>query len=405
MADEALTESLSGTGGVAAAAEVWVWVEVEDARPAEVSLELLGRARELADLLGTKVGAVVCGAGVTDLGPSLIAHGADTVYAADHPDLAAYLAQPYAHVLTGLIRVRKPQIVLYGATTAGRDLAPRIASALRTGLTADCTDLRIGGHHTRDRDYQDLLWQIRPAFGGNIIATIVCPDHRPQMATVREGVMRLPEPDEQRSGRVLLVPVTRAVELHEADVAETGDADQGDDGDRIGPLFLRPEDFTVALLERHKEAKRVDLKGARVIVSGGAGVGSADGFALIRELAETLGGVVGATRAAVDAGWVPREHQVGQTGTTVRPKLYIAAGISGSVQHRAGMDQSARILVINTDPLAPIFSVAHYGIVGDLFKVIPLMVAAYRRKGGAFAAQGADQGSRAAGGPAEGAAR
>ena len=371
MADEALTESLSGTGGVAAAAEVWVWVEVEDARPAEVSLELLGRARELADLLGTKVGAVVCGAGVTDLGPSLIAHGADTVYAADHPDLAAYLAQPYARVLTGLIRVRKPQIVLYGATTAGRDLAPRIASALRTGLTADCTDLRIGGHHTRDRDYQDLLWQIRPAFGGNIIATIVCPDHRPQMATVREGVMRLPEPDEQRSGRVLLVPVTRAVELHEADVAETGDADQGDDGDRIGPLFLRPEDFTVALLERHKEAKRVDLKGARVIVSGGAGVGSADGFALIRELAETLGGVVGATRAAVDAGWVPREHQVGQTGTTVRPKLYIAAGISGSVQHRAGMDQSARILVINTDPLAPIFSVAHYGVVGDLFKVVP----------------------------------
>jgi electron transfer flavoprotein alpha subunit len=359
--------------------EVWVWVEVDDARPAEVSLELLGRARELADRLRARVGAVVCGAGVTELGPGLIAHGADTVYAADHPDLAAYLAQPYARLLTELIRVRKPQIVLYGATTAGRDLAPRIASALRTGLTADCTDLRIGDHHTRERDYEDLLWQIRPAFGGNIIATIVCPDHRPQMATVREGVMRLPEPDERRSGRVLLVPVMRdgapAVE------AAQPPADQGD-GDRIGPLFLKPEDFTVALLERHKEAKRVDLKGARVIVSGGAGVGSADDFALIHELAETLGGVVGATRAAVDAGWVPREHQVGQTGTTVRPKLYIAAGISGSVQHRAGMDQSARILAINTDPLAPIFSVAHYGIVGDLFKVIPLMIAAYRAKGG-----------------------
>jgi electron transfer flavoprotein alpha subunit len=359
--------------------EVWVWVEVDDARPAEVSLELLGRARELADRLRTRVGAVVCGAGVTELGPGLIAHGADTVYAADHPDLAAYLAQPYARLLTELIRARKPQIVLYGATTAGRDLAPRIASALRTGLTADCTDLRIGDHHTRERDYEDLLWQIRPAFGGNIIATIVCPDHRPQMATVREGVMRLPEPDERRSGRVLLVPVMRdaapAVEAAQPPVERT-------DGDRIGPLFLRPEDFSVALLERHKEAKRVDLKGARVIVSGGAGLGSADGFALIHELAETLGGVVGATRAAVDAGWVPHEHQVGQTGTTVRPKLYIAAGISGSVQHRAGMDQSARILAINTDPLAPIFSVAHYGIVGDLFKVIPLMIAAYRAKGG-----------------------
>jgi electron transfer flavoprotein alpha subunit len=386
LADQTLTESLAGSGGGGTSAEIWVWVEVDDGRPAEVSLELLGRARELADLLGAKVGAVVCGAGVTDLGPGLITYGADTVYAADHPDLAAYLAQPYARVLTELIRVRRPQIVLYGATTAGRDLAPRIASALRTGLTADCTDLRIGGHHTRERDYEDLLWQIRPAFGGNIIATIVCPDHRPQMATVREGVMRLPEPDEQRGGRVLLVPVTRAHSLVDA-VPAAGD-DQGD-GDRIGPLFLRPDDFTVALLERHKEAKRVDLKGARVIVSGGAGVGSPDGFALIHELAETLGGVVGATRAAVDAGWVPREHQVGQTGTTVRPKLYIAAGISGSVQHRAGMDQSARILAINTDPLAPIFSVAHYGIFGDLFKVIPLMIAAYRAKGGSSAAPGA----------------
>jgi electron transfer flavoprotein alpha subunit len=400
LADEAaLRPPMSeGDSRSQAAAEVWVWVEVDDGRPAEVSLELLGRARELADHLGARVGAVVCGAGVTDLGPGLIAYGADTVYAADHPDLAAYLAQPYARVLTELIRTRAPQIVLYGATTAGRDLAPRIASALRTGLTADCTDLRIGGHHTRDRDYEDLLWQIRPAFGGNIIATIVCPDHRPQMATVREGVMRLPEPDERRGGRVLLVPVTRAAEPRAATAARTGGEDHGD-GDRIGPLFLRPEDFTVALLERHKEAKRVDLKGARVIVSGGAGVGSADGFALIRELAETLGGVVGATRAAVDAGWVPREHQVGQTGTTVRPKLYIAAGISGSVQHRAGMDQSARILAINTDPLAPIFSVAHYGVVGDLFKVIPLMIAAYRAKGGP--AFGADQ--PAPNGSAEGA--
>jgi electron transfer flavoprotein alpha subunit len=384
------------TAGGPDAAEIWVWVEVDDGRPAEVSLELLGRARELADRLVSRVGAVVCGSGVAELGPALVAHGADTVYAADHPDLSAYLAQPYARVVTELIRRRAPQIVLYGATTAGRDLAPRVASALRTGLTADCTDLRIGGHHTRERDYDDLLWQIRPAFGGNIIATIVCPDHRPQMATVREGVMRLPEADEARDGRVLLVPVARAQAETEAGLQSQA----ASDGDRVGPVFLRPEDFAVALLERHKEEKRVDLKGARVIVAGGAGVGSAGGFALVRELAETLGGVVGASRAAVDAGWVPHEHQVGQTGTTVRPKLYIAAGISGSVQHRAGMDQSARILAINTDPRAPIFSVAHYGIVGDVTKVLPLMIAAYRAKGGARRA-----GDAVAAGGAAGAAR
>jgi electron transfer flavoprotein alpha subunit len=399
---------MSGAGQASeapAGGEIWVWVEVDDGRAAEVSLELLGRARELADRLDSGVGAVVCGAGVTELGPALIAYGADTVYAADHPDLEAYLAQPYARVLTELIRTRAPQIVLYGATTAGRDLAPRIASALRTGLTADCTDLRIGGHHTRERDYENLLWQIRPAFGGNIIATIVCPDHRPQMATVREGVMRLAEPDERRDGRVFLVPVARAAQPQTLEDPQPPAADpQGPAaGARIGPVFLQPEDFAVALLERHKEAKRVDLKGARVIVSGGAGVGSAAGFALIHELAETLGGVVGATRASVDAGWVPRKHQVGQTGTTVRPKLYIAAGISGSVQHRAGMDQSARILAVNTDPQAPIFSVAHYGIVGDLFKVIPLMIAAYRDKGGPAAGRAADAVPRAAG-SAEGAA-
>ena len=382
MADTAHIRGPAGTGAaVSDAGEIWVWVEVDEGRAAEVGRELLGRARELADRLRSRVGAVVCGAGVTELGPALVAHGADTVYAADHPDLSAYLAQPYARVVTELIRRYAPQIVLYGATTAGRDLAPRVASALRTGLTADCTDLRIGGHHTSERDYDDLLWQIRPAFGGNIIATIVCPNHRPQMATVREGVMRLPEADETRDGRVLLVPVARAQAA-----ARAGSQAQAA-SDRSGPVLLRPEDFAVALLERHKEAKRVDLKGARVIVAGGAGAGSAGGFALIRELADTLGGVVGASRAAVDAGWVPREHQVGQTGTTVRPKLYIAAGISGSVQHRAGMDQSARILAINTDPQAPIFSVAHYGIVGDVTKVLPLLIAAYRAKGGPDAAR------------------
>lgn len=350
---------------------VWVYVETEGGQAAEVSLELLGRARELADELGAPVGAVLCGAGVVDLAPGLIAAGADTVYAADHPALDAYLAQPYARVLVELVRRHRPQIVLYGATTTGRDLAPRIASALKTGLTADCTDLRIGGHRVRDRIYNDLLWQIRPAFGGNIIATIVCPDHRPQMATVREGVMRLPVADASRSGEVRLVALSRP-EDH-----GPGEARNGHE-----TVFLRPEDFAVALLERHKEEKRVDLKGARVIVAGGAGLGSQGGFDLVRRLAEALGGVVGASRAAVDAGWVAREHQVGQTGTTVRPKLYVAAGISGSVQHRAGMDQAARILAINTDPSAPIFAVAHYGIVGDYAKVIPMLIAAYRSKEG-----------------------
>jgi electron transfer flavoprotein alpha subunit len=380
------TERATADGG-----EVWVYVETDGGRAAEVSLELLGRARELADGLGAQVGAVVCGAGIVDLGPSLIAHGADSVYAADHPTLAAYLAQPYARVVVELVRAHRPQIVLYGATTTGRDLAPRVASALRTGLTADCTDLRIGDHRIRERTYRHLLWQVRPAFGGNIIATIVCPDHRPQMATVREGVMRMPDPDPSRSGEVRLVHIDRAAHGSATDSAPAGSP---------GTVFLRPEDFGVALVERHQQEKRVDLKGARVIVAGGAGVGSADGFELVRRLAETLGGVVGASRAAVDAGWVPREHQVGQTGTTVRPKLYIAAGISGSVQHRAGMDQAARILAINTDPGAPIFSVAHYGIVGDYARVIPMLIAAYKSKGGAAGAAGAGSGAAPAGGPA-----
>ena len=280
----------------------------------------------------------------------------------------------------------RPQIVLYGATTTGRDLAPRIASALRTGLTADCTDLRIGDHTTRERDYRDILLQIRPAFGGNIIATIVSPDHRPQMATVREGVFVLPEPRPGRHGEIVRVEVGRTSRAAETDEGARSAETVTDDPEPATaprgepPVLVQDEDFAVELLARTTEERRVDLKGAQVVVSGGVGVGSAEGFALITELAQTLGGVVGASRAAVDAGYIGREHQVGQTGTTVRPKLYIAAGISGSVQHRAGMDGSARILAINTDPSAPIFSVAHYGIVGDLHEVIPRLIKAYRSK-------------------------
>jgi electron transfer flavoprotein alpha subunit len=265
--------------------------------------------------------------------------------------LAHYQTASYARVLTTLIEKHRPQIVMYGATPLGRDLAPRVASALRAGMTADCTDLEIDDVREAKTDtvHKNLLLQIRPAFGGNIIATIVNFDQWPQMATVREGVMPLGEPDDARRGRV---------------IAETVEIDESH-------LALR-------LIERHIEPRTVNLKGARVIVAGGGGVGSKENFRLIHELAGVIGGAVGASRAAVDSGFVGKEHQVGQTGTTVRPALYIAAGISGAVQHRAGMEESAKIVAINQDPDAPIFSVAHYGIVGDLTKVIPMMIKALK---------------------------
>jgi electron transfer flavoprotein alpha subunit len=241
--------------------------------------------------------------------------------------------------------------VLYGATTEGRDLAPRVASCLKVGLTADCTDLRIGDHTQKDTEYKNILYQIRPAFGGNIIATIVSPEKKPQMATVREGVMRMGRSDPSRKAEMVRLDIR-----------------------------LEAEDFPTEILDRVLEEKTVNLKGAPIIVSGGIGVGSKENFALIRDLAETLGGEVGASRAAVDAGFIGKEHQVGQTGVTVRPKLYIACGISGAIQHRAGMDASARIIAINSDPEAPIFSIAHYGIVGDLNKVIPRMIKAYKAR-------------------------
>ena len=351
--------------------EVWVVVEQSSGHIADVSLELIGRARELADELGVGVGAVAIGAAAA-AAAALIHHGADNVYIAEHECLGAYLASPYGHVVSELVRRHEPQIVLFGATTTGRDLAPRVASTLRCGLTADCTDLRIGEHTITGKTYSNILLQIRPAFGGNIIATIVSPEHRPQMATVREGVMRLPDPDLTRKGHVVAVEVERY-----AGILHSGNGKPAVAG---GAVMLDDDDFLVELLHREQQPKKVDLKGARVIVSGGAGASTHAAWDLIRGLAETLGGVVGASRAAVDGGWIGHEHQVGQTGTTVRPKLYIAAGISGSIQHRAGMSESARILAINTDPLAPIFSVAHYGIIGDLNDVIPKLITAYRRK-------------------------
>ena len=252
-----------------------------------------------------------------------------------------------------LIGRHKPQIVMYGATPLGRDLAPRVASEMRAGLTADCTDLQIGDFvdASAKKTHKDVLLQIRPAFGGNIIATIVNPERWPQMASVREGVMRLREPDAKRRG----VIVDEEVEFDDFDLA-------------------------VRLIERHRERRTVNLKGARTIVAGGAGVGSREAFQLIYDLAGAIGGAVGASRAAVDGGFIGKEHQVGQTGTTVRPALYIACGISGAVQHRAGMEESAKIIAINIDREAPILSVAHYGIVGDLHKVVPMMIKAIKER-------------------------
>jgi electron transfer flavoprotein alpha subunit len=332
--------------------EVWVFAEQEEGHLSEVPLELLGKGRELADKLGVPLAAVLlCGNNADEMTSRLGAYGADKVYLAEHDLLRSYQTASYRRVICELVDAYKPQVVLYGATAMGRDLAPTIASALKCGLTADCTDLQIGNHKPAgsDHEYHNLLLQIRPAFGGSIIATIVNFDRWPQMATVREGVMVCPQP--QGGRRASLIRATPKL-----------------------AGFKLP----LRIIESHRQEKKVNLKAARIIVAGGAGVGSKDNFRLIWELANCLGGAVGASRAAVDLGFIAKDHQVGQTGTTVRPALYVACGISGTVQHRAGMEESAKILAINTDPNAPIFGVAHYGIVGDLKIVIPKLIKAIR---------------------------
>ncbi|MBN1309981.1 MAG: electron transfer flavoprotein subunit alpha/FixB family protein [Anaerolineae bacterium] len=332
---------------------IWVFIEQDEGQIADVSLELLAKAQELAGSLGGEVCALLCGHDVDELAQTAISHGAGRVLLIDHPELALYRSLPYARAVTDLVRDRRPYICLFGATSVGRDLAPRVASAARVGLTADCTDLQIGDYNSKkDKQlYKDLLYQIRPAFGGNIIATIVNPRTRPQMATVREGVMRLQPPDDTREGVI----------------------------ERIEPV-IEDQDLVLQVLSRQVRQSTVHLKDSPIVVAGGAGASCKEDFELIRELAHVLGGEVGASRAAVDAGFISPEHQVGQTGITVRPRLYIAAGISGAIQHRAGMDQSNKIIAINTDPNAPIFQVAHYKIVGDLAEVIPLLISALREK-------------------------
>jgi electron transfer flavoprotein alpha subunit len=333
--------------------EVWVFAEQEDGSLHDVALELCGKARQLADQLGVPMGAVLPGSQLNGLPERLIAQGADKVYLVEDPRLVHFQTLPYAHVVCRLIEKHRPQIVMYGATPLGRDLAPRVASAMRAGMTADCTDLEISDvtDPKTKQVHPQLLLQIRPAFGGNIIATIVNYDRWPQMATVREGVMPLASPDASRRGAVIREPI------------------------EIDDTLL-----AVRLIERHIEPRKVNLKGARVIVAGGGGVGSRDNFKLVHELAGVIGGAVGASRAAVDGGYIGKEHQVGQTGTTVRPALYIALGISGAVQHRSGMEESAKIIAVNTDRNAPILSVAHYGIVGDLNKVVPMMIKSLRER-------------------------
>ncbi|WP_368065772.1 electron transfer flavoprotein subunit alpha/FixB family protein [Victivallis vadensis] len=332
---------------------VWVFIEQEAGKIADVSLELVCKGRELAAQLGVKTEAVLLGDNVAGCVDTLFAYGCDNVFLAEDSRLEPFTVLPYAKVIMDLIRAHKPNILLFGATLKGRELAPRVASEKLGGLTADCTDLRIDDFEDKknNKSYTNKLMQIRPAFGGNIIATIVNTWEDPQMVTVREGVMKLDEPDFGRKGTVTPVEVK-----------------------------LTDAETVIKVLERVRADKEVDLKGAQIIVAGGYGVGSKANFKLIYDLAEALGGEVGASRAAVDAGWIDHDHQVGQTGVTVRPRLYIACGISGSIQHCAGMSESKKIIAINTDPGAPIFSVAHYAIVGDLNTVIPQMIKAFKAK-------------------------
>jgi electron transfer flavoprotein alpha subunit len=329
--------------------EVWVFIEQETGSIANVSLELLSKAQELAEELSGQVVAVLLGHEIGELTEPVIHHGADKVFLADHPELAMYRTLPYARIAVNLVKEHEPYIFLLGATPIGRDLAPRIASACDAGLTADCTSLKIGDFTRKGETYENLLYQIRPAFGGNVMATIINPEMHPQMATVREGVMHMNEPDPSRKGQII----------------------------EVEPQF-EDSDFVLQVIERTTRAPTTNLKGASIIVAGGAGVGSKENFALLYELAEVLGGEVAGSRAAVDAGYISQERQVGQTGVTVRPRLYIAAGISGAVQHRAGMDESSKIIAINSDPNAPIFEIAHYKIVGDLQEVIPELIRALR---------------------------
>ena len=320
----------------------------------DVSLELLTKGRQLATELGVKLEALVIGDKLDGIEKQLFPYGADVVYKVEDKRLYPYTSNPHAAVLINLFREIKPQICLMGATCIGRDLGPRVSSCLHSGLTADCTSLVIGDHNDpkTGKEYQNLLYQIRPAFGGNIVATIVNPDCRPQMATVREGVMKKEILDPNHKGEVVKLRASK---------------------------YVKDEDFVVEIIDRHIEKSKINIKNSPIIVAGGYGVGSKEGFDLLHQFADVLGAEVGATRAAVDAGWTEHARQVGQTGVTVRPKLYIACGISGQIQHIAGMQDSSIIISINSDPNAPINTIADYVIVGDYAEIVPKLIKYYKK--------------------------
>lgn len=331
-----------------------VYCEYEDGKVADVSLELLTKGRALADKLGIKLEAVVVGDNLKDIEKQIFPYGVDKVYKVEDKRLYPYTSLPHSSILINLFKEVEPQIAFMGATSIGRDLGPRVSSALHSGLTADCTSLEIGDHTDpkTGKEYKNLLYQIRPAFGGNIVATIVNPDNRPQMATVREGVMKKEVKDPDYKGEVVDLDVNK---------------------------YTSPEDYVVEVIDRHIEKSKVNLKGSPVIVAGGYGVGSKENFDLLTKFAEVLGGEVGASRAAVDAGWVDHDRQIGQTGVTVRPKLYIACGISGQIQHIAGMQDSSIIISINSDPEAPINSIADFVITGKMEDVLPKLIKYYKK--------------------------
>ena len=331
-----------------------VYCEYEDGKVADVSLELLTKGRQLADKLGIKLEAVVAGDNLKDIEKQVMPYGVDTLYKFEDKRLYPYTSLPHSSLLINLFKEKQPRIAFMGATSIGRDLGPRVSSALHSGLTADCTALEIGDHTDArtGTEYKDLLLQIRPAFGGNIVATIVNPENRPQMATVREGVMKKEIRDAAYKGAVIDL--------------------KADD-------YTRPEDYVVEVIDRHVEKAKHNLKGSPIVVAGGYGMGSKEGFELLQQLADVLGAEVGASRAAVDAGWVDHDRQIGQTGVTVRPKLYIACGISGQIQHIAGMQESSIIISVNNDPDAPINTIADYVITGNVEDVLPKLIKYYRK--------------------------
>lgn len=333
---------------------VFVYLEIEDATVIDVSLELLTKGRKLANQLDCQLEAVAAGHNLSDIAKQVLPFGVDKLHVFDAPGLFPYTSLPHSSILINLFKEEEPQICLMGATVIGRDLGPRVSSALTSGLTADCTSLEIGDHEDKKEGkvYENLLYQIRPAFGGNIVATIVNPEHRPQMATVREGVMKKEILDVDYKGEVI-----------NHDVAK----------------YVPETDYVVKVIDRHIEKAKHNLKGAPIVIAGGYGVGSRENFNLLFELAKELHAEVGASRAAVDAGYADHDRQIGQTGVTVRPKLYIACGISGQIQHIAGMQESGIIISVNNDENAPINTIADYVIHGPVEEIIPKMIKYYKQ--------------------------